>query len=413
MNKFQQLPQQDQELIKQLLGGQVNEGAGDVLKKLSLAGLIVLGSLLAKQSSAQSTPQQYGPGSKVNFETVNKVVDGYTKSIFGNKATEAVNSGIVPTILGDGSVMYFKIEDRFQLTNGNYIAFKVNKYNKIDLIEINKSGQLVKALGDYTNLSGEQAMEMVEKLTMGRINQTLREPNIVAQIQNENKHMKFNLRQMIRESISNVLSEMPNIATLFKLSDNFQSKLDMADERVKLSKSVIKMVDYLKANPEGTTLKAAADSIYGVPDTARTSSTIRLLKSLGIVEDIGLEHPRKEKTPNSGIQGRPKVVNDDVKSLGISVIRKYSAGKSDFTPEELEFIDKLYQSARFGGEVGDETIDENQPTTLPKPVVKPDVKPAERPIRRPLTPPETTPDTKPKAEAEIVDKIAQRYNSLK
>ncbi len=413
MNKFQQLSPQDQETIKQILGGNINESIGDSLKKLSFAGLIVLGSLLSKQASSQSLAPQYGANAKVNFGTVNKVIDSYTRTIFGNKAQEVVNSGIVPTIASDGSVIYFKLENRFKLPEGDFIAFKVNKYNKIDLVTIDSNAKLLRNL-DYTNLSGEEAMNMVEKLTMGRINQTLRDPStVVAQtnIQKEHKMKTENLRKLIRESINNVVTEMANIAKIIKLTPDWESKLNMADESIKLSRPVTKMIEFLKQNPEGSTLKASAEAIYGVVDTALTSGIIRLLKSVGVVQEDGLERPKKEKPESSGISGRPKIMDDDKKTLGISVIRKYSKGDTSFTPEEIEFIDALYQSARFGEE--EETLDEADPTTLPKPVTKPTTAPEKPGIRRPLNPPTTAPDTKPKAEAEIVNKIEQRYNKLK
>lgn len=227
------------------------------------------------------------------------------------------------------------------------------------------------------------------------------------------------IRQMIRESINKNLSEMANIATLYKLTDDYKSKLSNPEAQ---RKGAQKVITFLEKYPNGAPMKQAAQEIYNSFDTASVNSTFRMLKGMGIIVDAGLEKPKVDKPAPLGLgQGRPKITNEEIKQAGIGVIRKFSKGDTAFDENEKKLIQALYDAMK----ADEEDLQENSPSpskpqTEPGTITRPKVTPGEKPkIRRPLTPGKDAPDTRPKAEGineneqEIVDKISQRYNKLK
>lgn len=227
------------------------------------------------------------------------------------------------------------------------------------------------------------------------------------------------IRQMVRKSLNENLSEMANIATLYKLADDYKTKTNNPEAQ---RKGAQKVIAFLEKYPNGAPMKQAAQEIYGSFDTASVNSTFRLLKGMGIIVDVGLEKPKVDKPAPLGLgQGRPKITNEEIKQAGIGVIRKFSKGDTAFDENEKKLIQALYDAMK----ADEEDLQENSPSpskpqTEPGTITRPKVTPGEKPkIRRPLTPGKDAPDTRPKAEGineneqEIVDKIAQRFDKLK
>jgi hypothetical protein len=46
----------------------------------------------------------------------------------------------------------------------------------------------------------------------------------------------------------------------------------------------------------------------------------------------------------TGTRGRPKVTNDELKMMGARIALKFAKGDSSYTPEEIEYIQNLYNS---------------------------------------------------------------------
>jgi hypothetical protein len=154
----------------------------------------------------------------------------------------------------------------------------------------------------------------------------------------------------------NNLKEMARIASGVKLADDYETILATQPESIKSSSRMQKIIAFLK-NSDSATLKDIAMALYNRPDTASVNQLIITLKKAGIVTDTGLVSPKAEKSSVNapGVKGRPKITNDEIKRLGDGVLRKFSKGGTDFTPEEIDFITQLYNATTNTSE---EEIDE-------------------------------------------------------
>lgn len=141
-------------------------------------------------------------------------------------------------------------------------------------------------------------------------------------------------------------NEMARIASGIKLADQWEEKWNEQADAIKKSTRLTRIIDYLKDNESGT-LKAIAQEKFNSTDTAAVNQQVRFLKQAGIIEDAGLVSPKKEKTSVNadGVKGRPKLTNDDVKTLGVAIIRKFAKGDTNFTLEEIDLITQLHTSA--------------------------------------------------------------------
>ena len=55
---------------------------------------------------------------------------------------------------------------------------------------------------------------------------------------------------------------------------------------------------------------------------------------------------KSEKPVATGIRGRKKEVDADVKTMGAGIISKFSRGNNDYTPEEVAYIKNLFKSLK-------------------------------------------------------------------
>ena len=149
----------------------------------------------------------------------------------------------------------------------------------------------------------------------------------------------------LKRLIGEVLDEMSRPKSGLKLADDWEEKWNSAPDAVKNSVRFKRIIDYFEENETGTLLDIAQTKCKS-NDTASCNQQVRLLKSLGIIEDTGYVTPLKDKERKNpeGVFGRPKVTDEETKMLGVSVIRKFSKGNTDFTPEEIDLITKLYNS---------------------------------------------------------------------
>jgi len=137
---------------------------------------------------------------------------------------------------------------------------------------------------------------------------------------------------------------MARIATGVKLAPDWEEKWNKSDDSVKLSRPLNRVVTYLKANGTGT-LKSIANDAFNSPYAMQPASgPVSMLKKLGIIVDDGLISAPKEKTTKTGEFGRPKVVDEETKAIGMGLINKFSKGLKDFTEEEKMLIQNLYDA---------------------------------------------------------------------
>lgn len=161
--------------------------------------------------------------------------------------------------------------------------------------------------------------------------------------------MKKNRENILRALVKEVLverkiNEMVRIASGVKLADNWEEKWKGVSENARLSKPLNRVINYLKQNGTGT-LKTIANDAFNSPNAMQPAAgPVSILKQLGILVDTGLVEPKKEKTTVTGAFGRPKVTNDELKTIGLGVISKFSKGSTEFSDEEKEFITNLYNS---------------------------------------------------------------------
>jgi methyltransferase-like protein len=155
----------------------------------------------------------------------------------------------------------------------------------------------------------------------------------------------FELRNLIEETIDEmVINEMPPSRGI-KFTDNWEEKWNSAPDNIKSSIRFKRIIDFFKENESGT-LKDIAKEKFNSNDTASCNQQVAFLKSLGILEDTGYVTPLKDKERKNpeGVYGRPKVTDEETKMLGVSIIRKFSKGNTEFTDEEKDLITKLYNS---------------------------------------------------------------------
>jgi len=159
---------------------------------------------------------------------------------------------------------------------------------------------------------------------------------------------------------TNNIEELARIASGIKLTDDYETALADQPDNVKNSTRMQRIIAFLQQN-ETSTLKDLAMALYNRPDTASVNQLVRSLKQAGIIEDTGLVAPKKEKSAVNapGVKGRPKVTNDEIKLLGVNVLRKFAKGETSFTPEEIDFIVQLYDAATG-------TLDESEITEVTK-----------------------------------------------
>lgn len=149
------------------------------------------------------------------------------------------------------------------------------------------------------------------------------------------------LRKLVQES----LSEMAKPASGLQLAADWENKWEEQPDSIKMSVRYKRIIDYLKEHGTGTLGDIALEK-FNSSDTAVCNQLVKTLIGLGIVENTGYVTPlkAKEKTNPEGVFGRPKVTNEETKMLGLNIIRKFSKGSTDFTPEERELITKMYDS---------------------------------------------------------------------
>jgi hypothetical protein len=165
------------------------------------------------------------------------------------------------------------------------------------------------------------------------------------------------LRQIIKEELEGVLgtdpTEIPGALAMarpaegYKLVDNWESILQAAAEAAKDKGTKDKYMRYL------TKLQSVAEEPYFKFPTLFGGGYTPIkaeLMSMGVVEPAGVRLGKSglfapaEKAASSGIKGRPKTIDDTKKMLGLGITMKYAKGSMDFTPEEKEFIEMLYNS---------------------------------------------------------------------
>ena len=149
------------------------------------------------------------------------------------------------------------------------------------------------------------------------------------------------LKNLIEETID----EMAKPARGLKFTNNWEEKWNSAPENIKSSTRFKRIIDFFKENESGT-LKDIAQQKFNSNDTASCNQQVVFLKSLGILEDTGYTTPLKDKERKNpeGVYGRPKITDEETKMLGVSIIRKFSKGNTEFTDEEKDLITKLYNS---------------------------------------------------------------------
>jgi hypothetical protein len=167
--------------------------------------------------------------------------------------------------------------------------------------------------------------------------------------------LKKLVQEVLQEKKVIKLYEMPRIATGVKLAPDWEEKWNKSDETVRLSRPLNRVVTYLKANGTGT-LKSIANDAFNSPFAMQPAAgPVSLLKKLGIVIDDGLVSAPKEKTTKTGEFGRPKIVDEEIKALGMGLINKFSKGLKTFTEEEIMLIQNLYDAANSSTETEIET----------------------------------------------------------
>jgi hypothetical protein len=149
------------------------------------------------------------------------------------------------------------------------------------------------------------------------------------------------------------------IAGGVELADNYETILATKSE-IRNNDKYMKIINILKDKPPMTNkqIAIAYEEILSTNDPKRPkksddavdpasiNQTIIKLKEAGVVIGTGLVSPKAGKSSVNapGVKGRPKITNDEIKRLGDGVLRKFSKGGTDFTPEEIDFITQLYNA---------------------------------------------------------------------
>ena len=159
------------------------------------------------------------------------------------------------------------------------------------------------------------------------------------------------------------------IAGGVELADNYETILATKSE-IRNNGKYMKIINILKDKPPMTNkqIAIAYEEILSTDlrrpkksdddvDPASVNRIIIELKEAGVVIGTGLVSPKAGKSSVNapGVKGRPKLTNDEIKTLGDGVIRKFSKGQTNFTSEEINFITQLYNATTSTSE---EEIDE-------------------------------------------------------
>jgi hypothetical protein len=153
------------------------------------------------------------------------------------------------------------------------------------------------------------------------------------------------LRKIVRETLEEKgLDEMARLATGYKLADNWEEAFASLPPNIQKSTRFLRVIDHLKDNP-GAEMKDIALAQFGPnADTPAVNPQIRALLGVGVIEKTGYTTPKAVKMEPTGTRGRPKVTNDELKMMGARIALKFAKGDSSYTPEEIEYIQNLYNS---------------------------------------------------------------------
>jgi hypothetical protein len=94
---------------------------------------------------------------------------------------------------------------------------------------------------------------------------------------------------------------------------------------------------------------------------AEQQTVVQSIKNLGIIGAVKLDSnkyfrnpfsgklksfTKPEKLASTGKQGRKKEVDDAIRAMGDGIVKKFSRGNTDYTPEEIAYIKDLFKSLK-------------------------------------------------------------------
>ena len=197
------------------------------------------------------------------------------------------------------------------------------------------------------------------------------------------------LRKLIKETIDEMAGETAGAPVSgFYLTPNYKEKLAAAQQdpqlapliytkggQGRLSTTVENIIGALEAlsaiggdistDEEGNidsgiaSLQQIATKAFGAgTEQQAVFQPVKRLVNAGVVEQSTQKYARSpfsgklksfvkpEKLASTGKQGRKKEVDDAIRAMGDGIVRKFSRGNADYTPEEVAYIQNLFKSLK-------------------------------------------------------------------
>jgi hypothetical protein len=197
------------------------------------------------------------------------------------------------------------------------------------------------------------------------------------------------LRKLIKETIDEMAGETAGAPVSgFYLTPNYKEKLAAAQQdpqlapliytkggQGRLSTTVENIIGALEAlsaiggdistDEEGNidsgiaSLQQIATKAFGAgTEQQAVFQPVKRLVNAGVVEQSTQKYARSpfsgklksftksEKPIPTGIRGRKKEVDADIKMMGAGIINKFSRGNANYTPEEVAYIKDLFKSLK-------------------------------------------------------------------
>jgi len=197
------------------------------------------------------------------------------------------------------------------------------------------------------------------------------------------------LRKLIKETIDEMAGETAGAPVSgFYLTPDYKEKLAAAQQdpqlapliytkggQGRLSTTVENIIGALEAlsaiggdistDEEGNidsgiaSLQQIATKAFGAgTEQQAVFQPVKRLVNAGVVEQSTQKYARSpfsgklksftkpEKLASTGKQGRKKEVDDAIRAMGDGIVKKFSRGNTDYTPEEIAYIKDLFKSLK-------------------------------------------------------------------
>ncbi len=158
------------------------------------------------------------------------------------------------------------------------------------------------------------------------------------------------LRKLIKETIDEIaLDEMARIADVYTLADNWEEKYNSMKPSSQTERVIRFMtnppMDEETGEPIAATKTNIADEYFNSNQPPANQTVNRLLDA-GVLVIAGKEREKIEKTPSTGLRGRPVTTDKDLKMIGAQIALKFAKGNTDYSPEEVIYIKNLHKSLK-------------------------------------------------------------------